>query len=220
MTPGSADVGGIISSVADITVTPTTATWLAGASGANQKGYAYISNNGSNGITLSVSTEAPDLSDTSDNTDGILRYQKYGSTYYRYVGSFRQDGSSNLIAWETETPLGGLNPFYRFNAAAAGHAILTNGTATSATDVDCSTIIPATVSAILLEIVGDGAAGRITVQANGGGTDWLLLAADLGSANAPTAQVIVWLDSSLIFEYLNQNAANVDMYIRGYWDQR
>ena len=219
--PGAADVGGIISSTANISLTVTTASWLAGASSANQKGYAYISNNGSNGVTLSVSTEAPDLSDVSDNTAGQLRYQKYGSTYYRYVGSFRQDGSSNLIDWASETPKGGYTPFIRFQQTAdtPGYLILNDGASTSPADIDCSPVIPATTSRILVEPVGVAASGRLRLRANGG-SDWeYTIIADL-STTSHQPVVEVFLDSNLIFEYSNQNAAAVDVYIVGFWDAR
>lgn len=88
VTPGVVDIGGkLLISTADINISVATGgNYGAGSEPADGPVYVYgYDNSGALGIKLS--TEPPDLSDSSDNTAEFpLRYQLYSTVYYRLLG--------------------------------------------------------------------------------------------------------------------------------------
>jgi hypothetical protein len=97
--PGTIDIGGTILSTTansgDLAIA-TAGNWVFGAAAVSIWCYVYVYNN-SNAIGYKFSTEAPDLSDASDNTTEIpFRYQKYASTYYRCIGCVFIDAAGDL----------------------------------------------------------------------------------------------------------------------------
>lgn len=81
----------------------TAGDYIFGSEQASAPHYIYVANDATDGVIVKLSTEAPDLSDTSDNTtERPLRYQKYtyNSTdiYFRCMGQVFNDASSNVEA--------------------------------------------------------------------------------------------------------------------------
>ena len=70
--------------------------WISGATGTSQWIYVYAYNEDDE-IEVVFSDEAPDLSDTSDNTAELpLRYQLYAGKYHRCLGAVFQDAAGDL----------------------------------------------------------------------------------------------------------------------------
>jgi hypothetical protein len=83
------------------TLTISTGTdWANGVSGvaANAYGYVGIDNNGN--LKLIKASDAPTCSDSSGNTTGTLRYSVVATVYYRIIGWFYLNASSQLTTNE------------------------------------------------------------------------------------------------------------------------
>jgi hypothetical protein len=104
VTPGAIDLGGTVlsmsafSSVLDLN--NTAADWANGSKTNSKFAYLYGFNN-SGSLGFKFSNEAPDLSDSSGNTDLLPhRYQRYpdsaGGIYYRCIGKIMIDGSGDI----------------------------------------------------------------------------------------------------------------------------
>lgn len=96
--PGTIDIAGTnLTSTADSSTLDVGAeSFLAGSNGTSQWIYVYTFNN-SDVLGFKLSTEAPDLSDTDDNTaETPFRYQLYSSVYYRCIGAVFQDAAGDL----------------------------------------------------------------------------------------------------------------------------
>lgn len=219
--PGAAELNGIISSTVTISLNITTAVWLNGASGANQNAYMYINNNGSNGITLAVSAQAPNLSDVNDNTAGRLRYRKYGSTYHRYVGFVRQGAAAVVVDFIEHGDPAPMNPFYRWrDGTVQGRQVLTAGASISFTDVDCASAMPSTARNCIVVWDSNTVLGEFRIRENGGPTNrWEVDVTKL-EANI-NMQFMIEVDAAQIFEYIKDaGAATLNLYIWGFWDRR
>ena len=95
---GHVEIGGTVYNIATaVTLTLATAgDWAFGSETSNAPAYVYAYNN-SGTLGFKFSTEAPDLSDTSDNTiEAPWRYQKYSSTYYRCLGAVWNNASGDV----------------------------------------------------------------------------------------------------------------------------
>jgi len=100
---GSINVDGtIVTKTADTTLNLTTAAhWVGGSSQQTTSAYGWIYVDASGNILMENS--APDESDTSGNTSGILRYNDFGgATDYRCIGWFYMNatGAGELNSWE------------------------------------------------------------------------------------------------------------------------
>ena len=81
----------------------TAGDYIFGSEQASAPHFVYVAYDATDGVIVKLSTEAPDLSDTSDNATEIpFRYQKYtyNSTdlYFRCLGQVYNDASSNVEA--------------------------------------------------------------------------------------------------------------------------
>lgn len=94
--PGAAKIGTtFVGKIANTPLDITSASdYLSGSSerGASKRLYIYTGIAG----TLKLDDNPPDYHDTSGNSVGALYYYKYGSTYYRNLGSVYLNGSQNV----------------------------------------------------------------------------------------------------------------------------
>lgn len=94
--------GTVVTKTADTTLTLTTdADWVGGSSQQTTGAYGWIYVDASGNILMENS--APDESDVSGNTSGILRYNDFGgATDYRCIGWFYMNstGSGELFSYE------------------------------------------------------------------------------------------------------------------------
>ena len=99
VTPGVIDIGGklFVTTANSANIDIVTGNWIDGNSRpASGIIYVYAYNN-SGSIGYGLATEAPDLSDSSENAVEVpWRYQKYSSTLYRLLGIVHTDASSDL----------------------------------------------------------------------------------------------------------------------------
>lgn len=98
VTAGVLEIGGttLVSTSNSSDLDVGTESFLSGATGTSQYIYIYAYNN-SGSIGFKLSTQAPNLSDTSAYTSEIpYRYRVYSSTYYRCLGCVYQDAAGDL----------------------------------------------------------------------------------------------------------------------------
>jgi len=100
VTAGVVDIAGklFVSTSASANIDIVSGTWAdAGSCSASNPIYVYAYSNAGT-LAFAMSTEAPDLSDSSDGVaEYPFRYQKYGTTYYRLIGIVHTDASSDLF---------------------------------------------------------------------------------------------------------------------------
>ena len=96
---GEIEIGGSLYTRTTVSTTMNMTTaghFLHGSEGASTWYYVYAYNDAGTTWDLKMSDEAPNISDVSDNSAGILRYRKYSATYYRCIGAVRNNASSNI----------------------------------------------------------------------------------------------------------------------------
>ena len=203
-----------VNTTARTTLTPATdADWVDGsqpASLADIWAYVVVKSDG----TIKLEETSPAKADTSGNTVGKLIYHLEGSTYWRWAGGVRLDGSGNikrflmvgdLVIWD----------LWSYTD------LLSAGAATSWTNVDCSSYVPGT-SRVALAIAKLHTAST--------GNDSVFVRED-GSSSAGSP--LLWsnndyfnnfahlaLSSAQVFEYKVTGATAANIGCQGYYDPR
>jgi len=184
-----------------------TASWLHGSEPSDDWVYIYAYNDSGTSWDIKVSDEAPAYSscDTS-YTDGELRYRDYSSVWYRCIGAVC-NASDDIVKFYQ------YGNWIIYDNAWDTLEVQSNGSATTWTDIDCSTYVPAfSRLAIAVFTMENGAVG-IKIRANGstaGNGQYIKLAQN------EVGNVDVLLDASQVFEYkVDANQADVD--IAGYY---
>jgi len=151
--------------------------------------------------------------------------QPSGYDVFRRVGWVRNNGSSAFINFVQRNS--GRDRKIIYNTAAGDVNVLTGGTATVYTDVDCSSLMPSTAdSALLMAEFGAGTGGTVgqKLQIRGNFSTFDTVGSVLETATT-TAKVIHYrelaTDGSQIIEYNVSDAANNIAIIRvyGYIDE-
>jgi len=215
--PGNLDIDGVglLTSTADIVLNLSTAVFAAGSWAADTTVRIYAKSNGSGGITLVPSTDAPNISDKNSGTSGHLRYRIYTSVLHRYLGQLRTNASTQIKNFEMSGD--SKRPFIKSTDTTnvEGIVVLTAGASTAFADVDCSTFVPLTSTEIVLWLQTTG--NLILTLAQNGGTppenpNFFDTASDRD-------QRIWWVDANGIFEY-KVNTGTATIFVTGYWDRR
>jgi hypothetical protein len=102
-----------------------------------------------------TSASAVTVSSTAPSTNYAGTAWDDGTTSHRYVGSFLTDASSHIYRFLRA----GILVTYETNTKIAPFLVLTNGTATTATSISCSGIVPATSRRINVIVAPGGSSG-------------------------------------------------------------
>lgn len=149
-------------------------------------------------------------------------YSKTGDTSRRYVGSVLTDGSSNVMNF-VHNPLQNQILYRKFQSTASPCLVLNGGTATTATAVGCSSIVPATSRTALIHIVNTADQVLRTGDDNSVSSAQVTYALSAGNTAAQRFAVPHILDSSLQLWYAFNAAVGsggATMYVLGYWFER
>lgn len=142
-------------------------------------------------------------------------YQKTGDSTRRYVGSLRTDGSGNVRRFLHD----GTSIFYLVDVTVSPFAVLSNGSATSETNVDCSALIPVTSRVGLFQLVNDGSVVLWFGNSADGVTQPGAGFIALGTTKIATPDLP--LDSSQQISYAFTSATSgAYAYVRGYRFER
>jgi len=112
--------------------------WLRGSTGPNKWIYVYLGADGPRWKPY-FSADPPDTNDTFGHIGGTPRYRNYAGQWYRCVGTVRTDSTANLIRFYQSGNL------ILYDSPKA-NSVLSDGTATSWTIVNCSSYVPAPLS--------------------------------------------------------------------------
>ena len=151
--------------------------------------WCYIGVDSSGNIKF-LHTNAPDKADTSGNTDGTLLYwYDSGNTkYWRVIGAIKIDTSDTVDFYFKQDG----------NYISSDHdQILTSGTATTFTDVDCSAYVPDTISRRIKVHWGLSTGQAVTVRENGNTVEDVSFSP---GSNVPIT-LDINTDANAIFEY-------------------
>lgn len=197
--------GQILTAASDIAVTGlslTASTWY----------HVYLYNN-SGTPAIEVVTTAP-----ATAYNGTAR-SKTGDTTRRYIGSVRADTTGALTNFYHNPITGRVGYIVDLNSTNLVLHLVSAGTATTTTTVDCSSVVPVT--------------GRFGVgfAENNGATGVVFIgSADLGTpSNTNTLAFLralrtidseIYLTSSQTFNYMVTTAGSFDFYITGYVYER
>lgn len=180
--------------VAASTITPSSPssnTWYHG----------YVNNSG----TFSVATTAPVAFATPC---GFAR-SKTSDTSNRYVGSFRTDGSGNF--YQFTCTQNGLFTWKGQNIGSSPFRVVTNGSATSSTNVDCSAVVPVTSSSIYLGAYNSVATGVFAYFSPGdytvSSTKYEWFCGPGTAAGGQTMVAFLSCDASQTINYINSAVA-------------
>lgn len=179
--------------------------------GNNTWGHAYLYNNA--GVpTVEVVTTAP------VKYFGTA-YQKTSDATRRYLGSIRTDGSGNIVNFLHDTR----NNFMRYRGVIVNspQRVLSNGTATSATDVDCSAVVPVTSKLALARASNSSATGIAWF----GSSESITPTASSGTMVLTTQRdttMALELNAPRVFKYIYDVAPTNGLYVEvyGYWFER
>ena len=113
--PGTVELeGAILTRTANSTsmVMTTDAHFIGGSSqeATSDWFYVYAYNDAGSSWDVLLSNVAPDESDTSGNSAGLLQYYTTGGVYYRCLGRFYNDGSDDIQEFTVEDWTGALIP--------------------------------------------------------------------------------------------------------------
>lgn len=180
--------------------------------GANAWGHVYLYKDVSGNPAVEVVTTAP------ASYFGTA-YQKTGDATRRYLGSVRTDGSGNIHNFLHDPSCGFVR--YRTNVAASPFRVLTNGTATAATDVDCSACVPVTARRLEARLTNLSSASAV----NFGSSDGIVPSAASGSLIMGTSTAMVGplpLNPAQLFKYIYDSSPTNGLYVDvlGYWFAR
>jgi hypothetical protein len=149
-------------------------------------------------------------------------YSKTGDTSRRYVGSILTDASGNVKSFYHD-PIACLITYKKFQSSAAPHRVLSAGTATTATAVACSGIIPATSALPLLRILNNSDQIARTSDDNGVSSSQVTVVLGAGNVAAQIAFTPHPVDASLQLWYAMAAAVgsgNLTIDVLGYFYER
>ena len=200
--------------VLSLNITSSGANGLDTGSEASNTWYAiYVIGGGGNATAslLSVSATSPTLPGTY--------------TVQRRIGWVRNDGSSNFYEYDTQST--GRDRFVLWNEVETILELLTNGGATTYTNVDISELIPPTCTTAYINanhVSNDGGQEFVTFRTAGlAGTGPRAHRVFAGSANSAEASAstcfFIRTDSTQNIEYRNSSGSEqTDIWVLGYTD--
>ncbi|HEX7956127.1 MAG TPA: hypothetical protein VF508_04240 [Pyrinomonadaceae bacterium] len=181
--------------------------------GAGAWGHVYLYSN-SGVAAVEVVTTAP------VNYFGSA-WQKTGDTSRRYLGSVRTDASGNIYNFNHNPQTNFIR--YRANQFLAPFRVLSNGVATSATDVDCSAVVPVTLGGVAyFRVDNQSSASAVYFGASDGFTP-SSAGGEEGVGTLRDMRAFLTLNPSRVLKYifgLASGASGVYMDVHGYFFQR
>ena len=213
--PGVIEVDAVhISKTAVTTLTlATAADWWDGAtdSYSGGLGWNYIGVDSSGNIKF-LGENPPDKADTIGNTAGVLRYWFDSSLYWRVIGAVRVETDDTIAS-----------KFYQqgswifYDDARADNAVLVDGSATTWTDVDCSSFVPSFAELVTFNFQGKHSASiaEIWFRRNGSAAAESF---QILSTSDTRGYVEIMTDSAQILEYIVQAATDdVSLFVYGFY---
>lgn len=149
-------------------------------------------------------------------------YSKTGDTSRRYVGSILADGSSNVRNFVHNINTQTIH-YRKFQSDTSPHRALSGGTATTATAIGLSSIIPATAIAALIRFTNLADKSVYTSEDNGVGTTQNTVALTAGNTATQSAFLPHLVDASLQIWYKFASAVGAGagyLDVLGYQFQR
>jgi len=163
--------------------------------------YVYSSDGTTAGTpTLEASTTAP----VAFATPAGFARSKTGDTSRRYLYSARTNGSGQFYQFACDQQ--GLFKWKNQNLSGSPFRVLSAGSATSSTNVDCSAVVPTTARSIFLEIVNTSTTTGVFVTSGdvtATSTDYELECAAVPAAGAIIVFGFIGCDASQTLNYLN-----------------
>ena len=148
-------------------------------------------------------------------------WQKTGVATRRYLGSVRTDASGNVYNFTHNPQTNFIR--YRANQFLAPFRVLSNGVATSATDVDCSGVVPVTLGGVAyFRVDNQSSASAVYFGASDGFTPSAAGGED-GVGTLRDTRVFLTMNSSRVLKYIFGSApggAGAYVEVHGYFFQR
>lgn len=154
------------------------------------------------------------LKDSDQTVAGLLSVSSTdptmpsGYTYFRRIGEWRNDGSSNLLNGFFYGDR--IKEIYYKENSGTTLRVLTGGTATSYTNVDLSSFVPPTSRMAVMELINSATTGVCFITENGASID--SRTTNLGSTN----ECKIITDSSQIIDYKVLGSATCSLEVLGF----
>lgn len=207
--PGVIEIGGklLVRTTNSTTITDTSDShWIDGsnAAGASTWYYVYAYNDSAVSWDIKFHESAPNAADTSGNTTGRLLYRQVSGVWYRCIMAVRNDSSSDIIKFYSK------GDFVIYDAWTT---VLSAGTQTSFTDIDCSSVIPVIAQRGLFILEATGTTLQSHLRPNGSSaTDGNRYDSD----DENTVEVWCNTDSAQVVEYKIVSGTSLDVHVKGY----
>lgn len=194
-------------------ITPTLST------SASTLYYVYL---GTGGSSVTISTAPP-----STNYQGSAWED---STGRRYLGSFLTNSSNVVVGFNVDGASNSPRVLYRANLLASPFEVLSGGSATSVTGVTCGSVVPATSTTAILQLVANGSsgfefglgngvtAGKVIPTATSGLYSWGT--SQPGGALQNTEIDFPFLTGGGSVYYIVSGTGTLSILVAGYYDNR
>lgn len=173
-------------------------------------------------VYLSAGVPAAEVVTTAPTAWKGTAYSKTGDTSRRYVGSILTDGSGNVKAF-IHNPQTNYFGYTNHRSDATPHRVLSAGTATTATAVGLTGIIPVTAFFVYIRIISSADKVMYTGENNSVSSTQNTVALNLGNTAVQNAFMIHPFDSSQQIWYLFASAVGAgsgSMDVAGFFFRR
>jgi hypothetical protein len=173
-------------------------------------------------IYLSSGVPAAEVVTTAPATWKATAYSKTGDTSRRYVGSILTDGSGNVYKFNHDVKMDTIT-YVKFALNAAPFRCLSTGTATTATAVGLSGIVPSTALLAYVRTLNNSDQTLYTSEDNGVGASQGTFVLTVGNVAAQQAWGFHAMDSSKRIWYVLSGApgaGGVNLDVLGYTFER
>lgn len=190
-------LGAVISSSSPVTKNPSLPV--------NQYLHVYGYLNGTS-VDYETSTTAP-----SSPYFGTAR-TKSGDTSRRYIGSMKIDSNGSIYNFI----IVGNEYYYQTNIISAPFPVLSNGSATSITSINCSNVIPSVSRVGIFTVTNTDSSARLDIY-NGSGVGPIVF---VNGTNSDQLRIPVSASQSIQYAYASTPTGNANIRANGYLFER
>jgi hypothetical protein len=138
---------------------------------------------------------------------------KTGDNTRRYLGSVRTDGSGNVIKFTMQRGM----VTYQLDTTSAPNRVLSGGTATTWTSIDCSAVAPVTAGAVVAMAQNASASVTVQISQSAAGADFGMT---VGTSQAFVAQLPLGASQTLHYQAAGAITGGLTVDVWGYTFER